>query len=512
MVLSSEKSKIVKDIIENNKSFTFNQKNNKRQGACSHDRYEKYKSSKTYKEFLELGGDREDFRNDFEKGFIILDDIGDDDNGDNDDNDVIDVIDDNDDDEHNEAEVNIETITVDGEGIQFSELSYNMTKEISDEDKKNQGIYFTPKSILEINIDTILSHKKDIKQVLEPSCGTLEFITCLDKKVNNCEIDCVEYNKVIYDNIKNTKLNNNDINIINDDFIKIDLNKKYDLILGNPPYFNYIQKNIPKEYLEYISGRTNIYIIFILKCMDLLNVNGVLSFVLPNNFLSCNYYSGARDKIMREFNILSIIDHSNDKYINTEQKTSSFIIQKNPIYYNYINGLLTFNTLNNVTEIKRLRQNSTTLNDLGFKVSVGKEVWNEVKILLSDDDKETLLIYSSDISDNTFSMKKYNNPEKKNYIKKEGWIDPLLVVNRGYGKGDYTFSYCLIDMEKPYLIENHLICIKSIKNLKKNKLMDVYNNIIKSFNNPKTNEFIKLYFTNDAINCYELQNILPIYL
>ena len=487
--LNEDELNIVNDIIDNNKSITFDQNNPKRLGA--YNRYEKYKSATNYEEFKKLGGNREDFKNDYKKGFIILDNI------------------------QNPPPINLESKIEKHEKVpgQFSELSYNMTKEISDDDKKNQGIYFTPKSILEINIDTILSHKKDIKQVLEPSCGTLEFITCLDKKVNNCEIDCVEYNKVIYDNIKNTKLNNNDINIINDDFIKIDLNnKKYDLILGNPPYFNYIHKNVPKEYLEYISGRTNIYIIFILKCMDLLNINGVLSFVLPNNFLSCNYYSGARDKIMREFNILSIIDHSNDKYINTGQKTSSFIIQKKPIYYNYINGLLTFNTLNNITEINRLRQNSTTLNDLGFTVNVGTCVWNQEKEILSDDDKETLLIYSSDISDNTLSMKKYKDDEKKNYIKKEGINGPLLVVNRGYGKGDYTFSYCLIDIKKPYLIENHLICINKNKKMSNKTLMEMYNKIINSFNNPKTVEFIKLYFTNDAINTYELENILPIYL
>ena len=71
--LSDKELDIVNDIINNNKSFTFSQINKKRQGA--HDRYEKYKSSKNYKEFLELGGKGGDFRNDYQKGFIILDDI-----------------------------------------------------------------------------------------------------------------------------------------------------------------------------------------------------------------------------------------------------------------------------------------------------------------------------------------------------------------------------------------------------------------------------------------------------
>jgi len=44
------------------------------------------------------------------------------------------------------------------------------------------------------------------------------------------------------------------------------------------------------------------------------------------------------------------------------------------------------------------------------------------------------------------------------------------------------------------------------------KKLESYDKIIKSFNNPKTKDFISLYFTNDAINTTELQYVLPIYL
>ena len=60
-----------------------------------------------------------------------------------------------------------------------------------------------------------------------------------------------------------------------------------------------------------------------------------------------------------------------------------------------------------------------------------------------------------------------------------------MVVNRGYGKGEYKFNYCLIDLkDKEYLIENHLICIKPKRN-EKEKLIKEYNKIIKSFENKK---------------------------
>ena len=88
----------------------------------------------------------------------------------------------------------------------------------------------------------------------------------------------------------------------------------------------------------------------------------------------------------------------------------------------------------------------------------------------------------------------------------------ILVVNRGYGVGTYKFNYCLIDEDFDYLIENHLICIKYNKEMNNILLKKKYENIILSLNNPKTIEFINIYFGNNAINTTELNYILPIYI
>ena len=84
-------------------------------------------------------------------------------------------------------------------------------------------------------------------------------------------------------------------------------------------------------------------------------------------------------------------------------------------------------------------------------------------------------------------------------------------MNRGYGVGNYNFDYCLIDVDYDYLVENHLICIKYTKDIDKKNLKILYNKILNSFNNEKTQEFIKLYFGNNAINTTELCEIVPIY-
>ena len=126
------------------------------------------------------------------------------------------------------------------------------------------------------------------------------------------------------------------------------------------------------------------------------------------------------------------------------------------------------------------------------------------KKLLTDNNEYTRLIYSGDIKDNKLNCISYKNKEKKNFIKKTGKNNKMIIINRGYGKGKYKFNYCYIDIKKPYCIENHLICIESEDN--KN-----YDKILKSFENEKTINFINYYFKNNAINTTELKYILHNY-
>jgi DNA adenine methylase len=71
--LTINEKQILKDIKKNNKEFKFIQENPKRGNAKC--RYEKYKSSTNYNEFIQLGGNSEDLRNDLQKKYLILDEI-----------------------------------------------------------------------------------------------------------------------------------------------------------------------------------------------------------------------------------------------------------------------------------------------------------------------------------------------------------------------------------------------------------------------------------------------------
>lgn len=409
---------------------------------------------------------------------------------------------------------------------QFSDLSLKLTKQLlSTDEKKNNGIYFTPLDIIKLTISIInndIDNNNDndkIKKILEPSCGSCEFINYIDSIYNNTDIIGIEYNKTIYDNIKNLEIKNNSLTILNEDYLKFDIenNNLFDLIIGNPPYYVITGNNKEyKKYKDYYDGRTNIFILFIIHSLKKLNKNGILAFILPKNFLNCQYYNKLRNHIYTNYKIIDIIDCSNYNYIETAQETIIFIIKNNIQDNNKFtinnNNSIIFNSIDNIIELKELYQNSLRLFEMNFEVKVGSILWNQYKNNLTNDKTKTRLIYSSDINNNNLILNKYKNEEKKNYINKEGYNDLLLVVNRGYGKGNYKFNYCLIDIDENYLIENHLICIKYKKEIAKEELKKLYEIIIKSFEDERTTKFIKIYFGNNAINTTELEYHLPIYI
>ena len=394
----------------------------------------------------------------------------------------------------------------------FTELSRKLTKQLSKEEKKEYGIFLTPLTTIQKNIEFLSPYIKDGMSVLEPSCGSCHFIFSLLEKYD-LNITGVEFNKKIFDSI--AKYETDKIRLYHRDFIKFGELDTYDLIIGNPPYFVMKKTDVPSIYHKYFDGRPNIFIIFIIKSLHLLKKDGILSLVLPKSFLNCLYYNKTRKYIIENYKISMIIECS-DEYLDTKQETIILIVQNKKDVCGNAGYVLNYEgnyILGNPTIIDKLRDlyaGSTTLSQMGCRVFVGTVVWNQNKAILTNDATKTRLIYSSDIKDNELVLQKYTNKEKKNYIDKAGCNEPVLVINRGYGVGNYKFDYCLIEGGFEYLIENHLICVKC--DLGNEGAVEMYERIISSLENPKTIEFIKLYFGNNAINTTELAHIVPFFI
>ena len=385
---------------------------------------------------------------------------------------------------------------------------------LDDHDKKRNGIYFTSQELIGRMIKML--GKKRFKRILEPCYGSGEFIRTLSKKYKKSNIEGIEMNETMAELCEgNAEINKENVVLKRGDYLKTEFEGDYDLIIGNPPFYVMKRGDVEKEYLKYIEGRPNIFVLFILKSLKLLKKGGILSFVLPSSLKNCLYYDKLRELIDKTCEIIEIVDCEGAKWLETTQETMILCVKKkvgkNGEWVIKKGGYTIFNTKEKVKRIKELYEGSKSLNEIGFRVHVGNIVWNQCKNILSGDENDTRLIYSGDIKDKKLIKKAYKNVEKKNYIKKGGNNELMIVMNRGYGVGRYNFDYCLIDIDKNYLIENHLICIRYDKEVEKDKKRELYGKICDSFEDERTKEFIRLYFGNGAVNTTELREIIPIY-
>jgi methylase of polypeptide subunit release factors len=410
-------------------------------------------------------------------------------------------------------------------GEQYSKFSIDMTQELSKDEKKEYGIFITPQIIIRKLFDSILKYVSEngynIQSILEPSCGTCEIVNYCDSIFNGVHIDAIEFNAKIFERIKDLVFKNK-VTILHQDFIKFNSQIKYDLIVGNPPYF-VLDKDykIPKKMEPYICGRPNMFGLFIIQSISMLGPNGILAFIISKSFLNSVYYSKIRNYIKETCKIIEIINFEKDnKFIDTQQSTFGIILKKEPnnkissIDCNYsIKFNNNFMFTNDSVFLKSLLEGTTTLAKLGLSVRTGNIVWNQHKDELTDDENETVLIYNTNLTKkHTIDFKSFKNEEKQQYIRKDGRIEPILVVNRGNGNSSYKLNYALVSNIGPYLIENHLNEIYSTKKIKNEDLLILFNKIIQSFENPKTQLFINLFLGNNGLSKTELETIFPIYL
>ena len=127
--------------------------------------------------------------------------------------------------------------------------------------KKELGQFFTTNKLLQDKVIEFILNKPDI--ILEPSIGKGHLI----------KNTLIKYPKIIfhmYEIDDSISFFEECKNVIIDDFLKLNIKFKYETIIGNPPYVK--------------TTRGNLYIDFIEKCFNLLDIKGELIFIISSDF------------------------------------------------------------------------------------------------------------------------------------------------------------------------------------------------------------------------------------
>ena len=207
---------------------------------------------------------------------------------------------------------------------------YHVTKE----ERKRLGQFYTPPEVINYIFDNIPLRESD--KLIDPACGSGGFLiraydrflkVSKDKKKKNLHKQIIENNLFGYDinpfavhmtgmnlALRNIEDKTDVINVTERDSLTRDAySQKFNVVIGNPPYFNLNQDIIKKQYAgegfeQISSGVVNIASLFLKKYISQLEPAGYLGFVLPKSITYTDSWEGIRKYVLEEAEIVKIFD------------------------------------------------------------------------------------------------------------------------------------------------------------------------------------------------------------
>lgn len=206
--------------------------------------------------------------------------------------------------------------------------------------QKLRGGYYTPKILADYIVKNIA--KKDTMSILEPSCGDGVFLDSISEHIADEKIETVQAIEIISeeaDKVRSRK-HGSKFNVINSDFLEFyhnNKNKRYDLILGNPPYIRYQyltkeQREIQSEILLNNGMKANklinSWVCFLVACVEMLAEGGAIGFVIPAELLQVVYAEDLRQYLSNRLSKITLLTFKELVFPDIEQEVVVLIGEK----------------------------------------------------------------------------------------------------------------------------------------------------------------------------------------
>lgn len=408
---------------------------------------------------------------------------------------------------------------------------------LPNEFRAHNGVYYTPPTLAERLLDLLASEGADWANanILDPACGGGAFLVTvanrmlgdyrirelppelklihLEQHLAGIEIDKfagwltqVLLDIIVYSEAVAVGRRLKPVIKIQDTiYYAVHEEKRYDIIVGNPPYGRIkLDESTRKTYSRSLYGHANLYGLFIDASLRLKKSDGLVGFVTPTSFLGGKYFSNLRnvlsikapplaidfvgvrtgvfDQVLQE-TCLAVFGPNTTKSVTTGkisiedssynfERIGSFHITKGTAPWIIAREPEEADIVSRVANIK------TTLVDYGYKVITGQLVWNRLKdqILELPVDQSRPIIWAEAItSDGQFSFD-YKYRKKRQYItitNKQNFLlcnKAAVLVQRTTAKEqNRRLQACVlpqdfIDQWNGVVVENHVNIVHPITN------------------------------------------------
>lgn len=192
-----------------------------------------------------------------------------------------------------------------------------------------ENILYTPDNIVSFIADLAVNWKP--QKILDPACGSASFFPAIasraDDGITFTGVDIGD--RVIENAEKNLKDEDINYKLINSDFFQVkDTLGKFDLIVSQPSFVQ-LQEAVKIHDLTIL----NLEFRFFMDCLDLLEDNGYLVMILPEqkSFFHSYTHKNVREYLLDNFSVEASISLPNQTmYPHSSIKTCIFILKKAP--------------------------------------------------------------------------------------------------------------------------------------------------------------------------------------
>ncbi|APC25641.1 DNA methyltransferase [Only Syngen Nebraska virus 5] len=283
--------------------------------------------------------------------------------------------------------------------MDFLPSSVVLQKTLGMKKRSKQGIFFTPKPLRDI----LFAHVKSTPStILEPSCGSGEFLVDCRAKYPNASLAGVELDPQL---AAATRSVVPDAEIHNKDFLTWGLDRKFDLVVGNPPFVQ-----TKAVFPDASVGRSNLYIEFLYKCITYhLNEGGILAMVIPSTIMNGCFSKPTRDLILTK-KILFFDTIRNHTFKDTSAGVSILVLENTPSTNPRFDfeGILT----KQAKELRKMSSGRRKIKDLDLRLQYGT-MTASLKDSFSRDSNDVPFILHTDVKQDEVSF----DENKRLYIK-----------------------------------------------------------------------------------------------